>query len=214
MENRIGEALRNLRMQHNMSQENLAENLNVSRQAVSNWENGKTQPDADMLIRISSLFQASLDEIISDGQSKGLVEKNRKGLIICGASTLLGIFHFVMALTGKINIIGVVVSVLLAAIVSLIMYFAFEGSIKSNDFSMIAGYKRSDSSNLPKFTNQLRIMSLLVGAFALALNVLYVPIYFAGRELHMKISMIYMLVFIVGIITLVITVNYKYKRSE
>ena len=201
-------------MQHNMSQESLAENLNVSRQAVSNWENGKTQPDADMLIRISSLFQVSLDEIISDGQSKSLVGKNQKGLIICGASTLLGIVHFVMALTGKINIIGVIVSVLLAAIVSLIMYFAFESSIKNNDFSMIAGYKKSDSSNLPKFTKQLRIMSLLVGAFALALNVLYVPIYFADRGLHMKISMIYMLVFIVGVITLVITVNYKYKRSE
>ncbi len=78
MENRIGETLRNLRMQHTMSQETLAESLNVSRQAVSNWENGKTQPDADALIRISSLFQVSLDEIIRDGQSKGLSEKNKK----------------------------------------------------------------------------------------------------------------------------------------
>ena len=81
MDNRIGEALRNLRMQHNMSQETLAENLSISRQAVSNWENGKTQPDADMLIKISSLFQVSLDEIITNGQPKGLVDKNQKGLI-------------------------------------------------------------------------------------------------------------------------------------
>lgn len=114
----------------------------------------------------------------------------------------------------KINIIGVIVSILLADIVSLIMYFAFESSIKNNDFSMIAGYKKSESSNFPKFTKQLRMMSRLVGIFALALNVLYVPIYFADRELHMKISMIYMFVFIVGVITFVITVNYKYKKLE
>ena len=79
---------------------------------------------------------------------------------------------------------------------------------------MIAGYKKSESSNFPKFTKQLRMMSRLVGIFALALNVLYVPIYFADRELHMKISMIYMFVFIVGVITFVITVNYKYKKLE
>ena len=214
MDNRIGEALRNLRMQHNMSQETLAENLSISRQAVSNWENGKTQPDADMLIKISSLFQVSLDEIITNGQPKGLVDKNQKGLIICVASMLLGIIHLSMAVAGKINIIGVIISVLLASIVSLIMYFAFEGSINNNDFSMIAGYKKSDSSNFPRFTKQLRTMSLLVGVLALALNILYVPIYFADRELHMKISMIYMLVFIVGFATSVFTVNYKYKRSE
>lgn len=124
MENRIGETLRNLRTQYNMSQETLAENLNVSRQAISNWENGKTQPDADMLIKISSLFQVSLDEIINNGSSKGMIAKKRSGLTVCGISTLLSIVHFVLAITGKINIIGVIASVLFASIVSFIIYVA------------------------------------------------------------------------------------------
>ena len=57
-------------------------------------------------------------------------------------------------------------------------------------------------------------MSLLVGGIALVLNALYVPIYFADGDLHMKISIVYLVVFVVGLITSIITVHHKYKRSE
>jgi transcriptional regulator with XRE-family HTH domain len=199
MENRIGEALRNLRMQRNMSQETLAENLNVSRQAVSDWENGITQPDAAMLIKISALFQVPLDAILN-GYSKDLIGKNRCGLAVCGMSILLSLIHFALAIAGKVNLIGVIASVLFASVVSLIMYAVFESSIKNNDFSMIAGYKKADSDHLPRFARQLRTMSLFVGALALALNILYVPVYFADGSLHMRISMGYLLVFCLCVI--------------
>ena len=214
MENQIADVLRNLRKQYNMSQEALAEKLNVSRQAISNWENGKTQPDADMLIKISSIFQVSLDEMISGGSPRDLIHKNKRCLIICVASLALSMTHLVLAIMGKVNIIGVLVSVILAAVVSIIMYFAFESSIKNNDFSMIAGYKKSDSSNFPKFTRQLRTMSSMAGILALALSVLYIPVYFTSRDLHMKVSLIYLVVFIIGLITDIVIVNHKYGRSE
>ena len=214
MENQIADVLRNLRKQYNMSQEALAEKLNVSRQAISNWENGKTQPDADMLIKISSIFQVSLDEMISGGSPRDLIHKNKRGLIICVASLALSMTHLVLAIMGKVNIIGVLVSVILAAVVSIIMYFAFESSIKNNDFSMIAGYKKSDSSNFPKLTRQLRTMSSMAGILALALGVLYIPVYFTSRDLHMKVSLIYLVVFIIGLITDIVIVNHKYGRSE
>ncbi|MFT8318354.1 MAG: helix-turn-helix transcriptional regulator [Sporolactobacillus sp.] len=46
------------------SQEKLADALNVSRQAVSKWENGSSYPDIEKLIDISDIFQISLDELI------------------------------------------------------------------------------------------------------------------------------------------------------
>lgn len=47
-----------------LSQEELAERIFVTRQSVSNWENGKTYPDLQSLLRLSDLFGLSLDELI------------------------------------------------------------------------------------------------------------------------------------------------------
>lgn len=53
-----------LRKEKNMSQENLADKLNISRQAVAKWENGESFPDIDNLIMISNLFNISIDRLV------------------------------------------------------------------------------------------------------------------------------------------------------
>jgi len=57
----FGEKLTTLRKQHGLSQEDLAEKLSVSRQAVSRWELDSTLPDAENLLQISKLFSVSID---------------------------------------------------------------------------------------------------------------------------------------------------------
>ena len=59
----FGENLIRYRKDKGMTQEELAEKLDVSRQSVSKWENGDSMPDADKLIRLSDLLDASLDEL-------------------------------------------------------------------------------------------------------------------------------------------------------
>ena len=49
---------------HNLSQEKLAEQIGVSRQAVSKWERGEASPDTDNLIALSKLYKISLDELV------------------------------------------------------------------------------------------------------------------------------------------------------
>ena len=56
--------LYSIRKQAGMSQEELAERLNVSRQAISKWERGEAQPDTDNLIAIAELFDVSLDWLV------------------------------------------------------------------------------------------------------------------------------------------------------
>lgn len=58
--------LQKLRQQKNISQEQLAEQLNVSRQSISAWESGKSSPDSDKLPQISALFGVSIDELIGE----------------------------------------------------------------------------------------------------------------------------------------------------
>ena len=53
-----------LRKKHNLSQEELAEKLGVSRQAVSKWERSEASPDTDNLIALAKLYGLSIDELI------------------------------------------------------------------------------------------------------------------------------------------------------
>ncbi len=55
-----------LRKQNNLTQEDLAEKLNVSRQTVSNWETAKCYPDIETLVIISNKFNISLDVLIKE----------------------------------------------------------------------------------------------------------------------------------------------------
>ncbi len=60
----LGENLREYRKKENLSQEQLAERLNVSRQAIAKWERGAGLPDVENLIGLSRLTGASLDELL------------------------------------------------------------------------------------------------------------------------------------------------------
>jgi transcriptional regulator with XRE-family HTH domain len=62
----LNEKIYAYRKQLNLSQEALADKLNVSRQAVSKWESGQAKPDIDNLIVMAQLFSVTLDELITD----------------------------------------------------------------------------------------------------------------------------------------------------
>ena len=56
--------IKKYRMEQNLSQEDLAEKVYVTRQTISNWENEKSYPDIHSLLLLSSLFNVSLDQLI------------------------------------------------------------------------------------------------------------------------------------------------------
>lgn len=62
----IADKIKNARTIKKLTQEQVAEDLNVSRQTISNWENGKSLPDIVSIIRMSELYDLSLDELLKD----------------------------------------------------------------------------------------------------------------------------------------------------
>lgn len=60
----FSENLQKLRKEKNISQEKLAEELNVSRQTVGKWENGVSCPEAECLVEISDFFGVSIDTLL------------------------------------------------------------------------------------------------------------------------------------------------------
>ena len=62
----IGEKITHLRIVNNISQEQLADLLKVSRQSVSKWESGESLPQIDKVIELCALFKITADELIND----------------------------------------------------------------------------------------------------------------------------------------------------
>ena len=62
--NKVNLMIKRLRLEKQLNQEQLAEQLHVTRQAVSNWENGKTQPDIETLAQIAEYFHVSVEYLI------------------------------------------------------------------------------------------------------------------------------------------------------
>ena len=60
----IGNQIKQHRAALNLSQEELSEQIYVTRQTLSNWENGKTYPDVNSLLRLSNVFGVTLDELV------------------------------------------------------------------------------------------------------------------------------------------------------
>ena len=60
----LGTNIQQLRKEHNMSQGDLADALDISRQSVSKWETDTATPDLDKLLKLSEIFSVSLDELV------------------------------------------------------------------------------------------------------------------------------------------------------
>lgn len=82
----IGKKLKNARMEAGLTQEKAAEEIEVSRQTISNWENEKSYPDIISVIALSDLYSVSLDELLKGDQkmaehleeSTNVVKSNKK----------------------------------------------------------------------------------------------------------------------------------------
>ena len=73
----IEKKLKDVRMQAGLTQEQVAEKIMVSRQTVSNWENGKSLPDIVSIMSLSDLYQISIDELLKgDKRMKEKIEKD------------------------------------------------------------------------------------------------------------------------------------------
>lgn len=70
----LGERIYQLRVDNNMSQGDLADRLNVSRQTVSKWENNQSVPEVDKLIALGEIFSVSVDFIVK-GEETAVTEK-------------------------------------------------------------------------------------------------------------------------------------------
>lgn len=84
----IGHNLTSLRKLNRMSQEEVAEKIHVSRQAVAKWESGATTPDIANCIALATLYQVSIDDLVNYSEEAFRTPIPPKGKHIFGVVTL------------------------------------------------------------------------------------------------------------------------------
>lgn len=94
-----------IRKSNNLTQEEFALKMNVSRQAVSNWENNRNLPDIEILMIMSKTFSISLDDLILGGEDMNDIEKKiindcseNKRAKMNLISTMIGAFLMIIGL--------------------------------------------------------------------------------------------------------------------
>lgn len=106
----LGSKLIKYRKMAQMSQEDVAEVLNVSRQTISNWELDQTSPDLEQARRLSQLYKISLDELIDNNIKEILNEK------ISNTEKLSGLIYKILKW-----IIAIIISVIILGLISFIL---------------------------------------------------------------------------------------------
>lgn len=107
----LGENILNLRKKNGLSQEQLGEKTNVTRQTISNWELNETAPNPEQLKLLSKALKISIDELLDNDVSNVLVEK------ISNAEKLAGIGIKAIKFTG--------IAFLLLLIIDIIAFIIF-----------------------------------------------------------------------------------------
>ena len=124
-----------IRKDNNLIQEEMAEKLNVSRQAISNWENKRNLPDIEMLIIIWKIFSISLDELILGGEEMNDIEKK---LINDGSESRIVKMNLISTIIGTfLLLIGLLCIVIKA---NTIEYIDESGILHENFYLLPIGF--------------------------------------------------------------------------
>ena len=101
-QNKVSEFIKKIRKDNNLTQNDLANKYNVTYQAVSKWENGKSLPDVELLKKMSSDYSVSLDDIL-DGKYSKKSEFNKYAIIGILIILLCVIGYLVISNMGDFN---------------------------------------------------------------------------------------------------------------
>ena len=167
---KFSEKLVQLRKQNKLSQEQLADMLDVSRQAVSRWESGTTYPEMDKLLTMCKLFKCSLDELTNDEiTTTDFGEKKKSNFIIDTLDMIAKTFEMFKTMKAK-QAISCVLSMLLLYLILLVLIIPVNKIINlGNEVIYFFGPARSFFSVVWAF--------LIKGAYLVVAVVIFIYIF-------------------------------------
>lgn len=177
----IGERLARLRKEKGLSQEELAGRLNVTRQAVSNWERGKTQPDLEMVGKLADLLGTNVAHLLGRSSEENPTEEVKlhmkflKYIYLISVFSVFGYYSFLgMSTEYSFSEECIILAVFL--LIETTIYLFFGMAIESGDYTMLAGYDSKVNYHYPtlkKMTYMLALNWLLMSLFFIFMYIIF-----------------------------------------
>lgn len=210
MKNSFGANLSVLRYRAGLSQQGLAERLGVSRQAVSNWERGLSEPDIGSINRMAELLNVPVSELMDGPAGKQTGAGSKISPIFMIVSVLLAVVHTALGICGLVNIFAAVFLPVMCAFITATVYIAFTMMFKSNRYDMLAGFNpKKDSVKTVQL--QMHWVVILTGLSSILFKVLFTLAYFTRQEKQMGVTMVMLFSYYTVILIGCIIVNQKIK---
>ena len=232
----LGEKLYQLRTSKGYSQDKLSEMLDVSRQSISKWENNLAVPELDKLVKLSEIFDISLDVLIKGEEFKGettvekkyVADQKQKNIayILFGFSALLMILGTIVA-----SIVGLLFGFIISIplIISAIIYLKFEKNAGLWSGWVLYIYFTSillvmTGINTHTFINQLKnglelnmqfgvsFIQLMILIFLIVKTVLVLTKNFESKKVNIKLILSIVLLVVTYIIDYVFHDSLFYKK--
>lgn len=223
-ENGLAKNIKRYRKENGLSQEKLSEYMEVSRQAVTKWENDTSRPSSDNLIKLAELFEISVDVLLGNEEQKDLPNKaeitvgNMPWLFI-GISVLCILAYIIISVKLDVFSIGTLICMFILCFpIQLFLNIYFTNAINSNTFNGIAGFDDKIDYNISEVKKMLVQINLHIGITSTVYIFLFCMLNCANLEINW-INGFLIVLYTFEIIADVIINNYKminkiYRNEE
>lgn len=223
-ENQLAENLMYYRKKKGLSQEKIAEYLEISRQAVTKWETNTSKPNSANLIKLAQLFEVDVDTLLGneDGEkssTQGEVSIGKMSWVFIGISVLCILAYIIQSALTDIFSVGIFICMFILCIpIQLFLHIYFSNAIKNNSFNGIAGFDDKIEYNIFEVKKLLVQIDLHIGIMSTVFIFLLCVI--NGVNLKMQwFNGVLIVAYILNFITSIEMSNYKmidkiYRRED
>ncbi len=223
-ENQLAENLMYYRKKKGLSQEKIAEYLEVSRQAVTKWETNTSKPNSDNLIKLAQLFEVDVDTLLwNEGGKKSSAQEEvsigKMSWIFIGISVLCILAYILHSALTDIFSVGIFICMFILCIpIQLFLHIYFSNAIKNNSFNGIAGFDDKIEYNIFEVKKLLVQIDLHIGI----MSTVYIFLLCVINGVNLKMQWfngVLIVAYILNFITSIEMSNYKmtdkiYRRED
>ena len=214
----LGKRISHYRKERGLSQEKVAEHLMVSRQAVTKWENDKSRPSTDNLLRLAEYLNVPVSELLGHSTSKPLVIG--KGPSVCCCLSILCTIAYVVSgiITGNLMAGIVICMVAISIMMQLFLHIYFVNAIRNEDFNGLGGYDSHIEYNIPELkallirmdqhisiTSTAYVILLFISAYT-NIKIVFFPDKMNGMN---QLSVLLVLLYTIEFIWTIVYMNFK-----
>ena len=211
----IGDNISKYRKQMGLSQEKIAEYMDVSRQAVTKWENNISRPSTDNLIRLAEILNVNVEDLLGNKkdehvQSKEMYKNSNAPWIFILVSLICLVVYIWISIVQESFSVGTLICMFILVIpIPTFLHLYFTHAIAKESFSTIAGFDSNVEYDYLEVKKLLTQLDIHIGASSTMFTFLFCVINLFAREL-VWMNGILMILFVAEFMFCILVDNYKF----